>query len=743
MDLSTVQTKCAIGKPSAHGALPALWAGAFYFIGAEIGAMMAAAPVPITQLRPGGAILLAAFLVSPVRGWWGIVLAAFAAHLGASLHGGVPLAASLAWFVGNSTQALLGAGGVGWMLRQPLRFDLLRHVLVFVCWCAFLAPAASSLLEVGLLRATGAQAGAFWQAWTARVVSSAAVLLAIVPVRINWPAGTLKHIASHTWPRQLEAGLLVFALLGLGGVAFVRGVVPSQLVPLLTYAPLLLLFWTVLRFGAFGEGLAFLLFAVFVVVGTALGAGPFAVDAYSGRALFLPLFLIATAVPMLLLSAALHERRGTLAALMQEQEKLGLALAAERKRAERLARERHARAEVEQRVAERTVELRRANQVLRAEIAGRKKALDAERVAAARFSNLFRLSPDAMSISMSLRGPLLDVNGRWQQLFGYTRDEVLGLSAEQLNLYATPAQLPAMVEALDTDGTIRDLDVRMRNRQGHILQTMLSGVTIVSGVETCFLAIVRDVTGQRLAAAEAQRQREELTHLSRVVVLGELSGALAHELNQPLAAILANAQAARRFLARPCADLHEIQEILNDIVQEDKRAGDVIRRLRALFKKGEPILRPVAVAELVQDVLALTHGNLVERSVDVRLELADGLTVRGDRVQLQQVLLNLIVNACDAMRMTPPRRRRLRLASALAPDGRIQVTVADSGPGIAPELAGKIFDPFFTTKTEGLGFGLSISRAIIAQHGGKIEAANLPAGGCAFSIGLPAYSGEK
>lgn len=632
MHLSTVQTKGAIGKPWAQDTSPALWTGAFYLIGAEVGILMASAPVPITELRPGGAILLAAFLGTQARWWWRIVLAAFGAHLVVALHAGAPVAASLSWFVGNCTLALLGALGVGWFLRQRLRFDLLRHVLVFV-WCGgFLAPAGAALLEVALLQATGGAHGGFWHAWTVRAVSSAAVLFTIVPLRVNWPAGIVKHLSAHSRPRQLEAALLVFALLAVGGGAFVRGIVPDQFVPLLTYAPLLLLFWTALRFGSFGAGLAFLLFALFVVLGTAHGVGPFATDTLAGSALLLPLFLLATAVPLLLLSAAVQERRGTLAALVLEQEKLGLALAAERKRAERLSRERHARAEVEQRVTGATVELRRANEALRVEIAARKQALEAERAAAA---------------------------------------------------------------------------------------------------------------AQRLATAESQRQREELTHLSRVVVLGELSGALAHELNQPLAAILANAQAARRFLARPNADLGEIQEILDDIVQEDKRAGHVIRRLRALFKKGEPVLRPVAVAELLDEVVALTHGNLVERGIGVQLEPAAGLAVLGDRVQLQQVLLNLVINACDAMSMTAPARRCLRLGAVRLGGGAVRITVADSGPGIAAELAGKIFDPFFTTKPEGIGFGLSISRAIIAQHGGQIDAANLPEGGCVFSIRLPAYPGEK
>jgi C4-dicarboxylate-specific signal transduction histidine kinase len=253
---------------------------------------------------------------------------------------------------------------------------------------------------------------------------------------------------------------------------------------------------------------------------------------------------------------------------------------------------------------------------------------------------------------------------------------------------------------------------------------------------------VRDVTEQRRREQELRRQREQLTHLTRVVVLGELAGALAHELNQPLAAILTNAQAGRRFLKRAPADLDEVREILDDIVDEDKRAGDVIRRLRALFMKGEPVLQPLDLNELVRDALTLTRSVLNERKVNVTLALGAPLpVVHGDRVQLQQVLLNLIVNASEAMSEAPPAARRLAVATCTGVHGNVQLAVTDSGPGIPAEAIDKVFDSFFTTKARGLGFGLSISRTIIVAHGGHIEAGNNPDGGATFRITMPANAG--
>jgi C4-dicarboxylate-specific signal transduction histidine kinase len=232
-------------------------------------------------------------------------------------------------------------------------------------------------------------------------------------------------------------------------------------------------------------------------------------------------------------------------------------------------------------------------------------------------------------------------------------------------------------------------------------------------------------------------------HLSRVAVLGELTGALAHELNQPLTAILSNAQAAQRFLAQQPVCLSEVHEILKDIVDEDKRAGEVIRRLRALLTKGETQLQPLDLNEVVSEVLELARADCASRDVTLQPEFAPSLpAVRGDRIQLQQVLLNLIVNACDAMKDCDPCDRRITIATAVHHDGAVQVSVIDSGHGIPENQLNRLFDPFYTTKSQGLGLGLTICRSIIAAHGGKLWAMNNCGGGAQLCVSLPVHDGD-
>jgi PAS domain S-box-containing protein len=248
-----------------------------------------------------------------------------------------------------------------------------------------------------------------------------------------------------------------------------------------------------------------------------------------------------------------------------------------------------------------------------------------------------------------------------------------------------------------------------------------------------------DITARKQAELEVQQQRGELAHLSRVTMLGELSGSLAHELNQPLTAILSNAQAAQRFLAHDNADLNEVRDILADIVAEDKRAGEVIRRLRLLLKKGEVQHQPFDLNEAVREVLKLVRSDLVNQGVAVHTELAPALpAVNADRVQLQQVLLNLVMNACDAMAGGPAGDHKLIIRTGLAGNEGIRVSVADRGVGLAPDNLEKVFEPFFTTKVQGMGLGLSVCRTIITAHGGKLWAANNPERGATFHFTLPA-----
>jgi PAS domain S-box-containing protein len=253
-----------------------------------------------------------------------------------------------------------------------------------------------------------------------------------------------------------------------------------------------------------------------------------------------------------------------------------------------------------------------------------------------------------------------------------------------------------------------------------------------------------DITARKQAELEVQQQRGELAHLSRVTMLGELSGSLAHELNQPLTAILSNAQAAQRFLAHDNADLNEVRDILADIVAEDKRAGEIIRRLRLLLKKGEVQHQPFDLNEVVLEVLKLIRSDLVNQGVAVHAELAPALpAVNADRVQFQQVLLNLMMNACDAMAGGLAADRKLIIRTGLAGGEGIRVSVADRGVGLPPDMLEKVFEPFFTTKAHGLGLGLSVCRTIITAHGGKLWAANNPERGATFFFTLPVAKEES
>jgi signal transduction histidine kinase len=251
--------------------------------------------------------------------------------------------------------------------------------------------------------------------------------------------------------------------------------------------------------------------------------------------------------------------------------------------------------------------------------------------------------------------------------------------------------------------------------------------------------VFANTLSRRRSEMEGQRLRQDLAHVGRVSTVGELTASLAHELNQPLTAILANAQAARRILESDRADLTELRAIVGDIVDDDERASEVIRRLRGFLKKGTLERASVDVGQLVGQVARLVAGDAILRNVVIQLELAPGLPpVYGDRVQLQQVVLNLILNGLDAMRDSEVGNRALVLRTARAGPETVEVTVQDSGAGIEKANLDHIFDAFYTTKADGLGMGLAIVRSIVEAHGGRVGARNNPAGGATFSFTLPA-----
>jgi two-component system, LuxR family, sensor kinase FixL len=220
--------------------------------------------------------------------------------------------------------------------------------------------------------------------------------------------------------------------------------------------------------------------------------------------------------------------------------------------------------------------------------------------------------------------------------------------------------------------------------------------------------------------------------------MGELSASLAHELNQPLTAILSNAQAAQRFLSVNPADLTEVQEILQDIVEADSRASEVIQRMRALVKKEDLAFAPLDLAGVIGDVAALVHSDAIFHGMRIVLELDPGLPqALGDKVQLQQVVLNLLLNAFDAMKDCPVYEREVKVRAETEGTGVLRVAVRDRGIGLSSDKLEKIFRPFYTTKRDGLGMGLSISRSIVEAHGGRLWAENNSDRGATFYCTLP------
>jgi PAS domain S-box-containing protein len=336
-------------------------------------------------------------------------------------------------------------------------------------------------------------------------------------------------------------------------------------------------------------------------------------------------------------------------------------------------------------------------------------------------------------------GRLLRWNKNFEFLTGYTYDELRNVHVAQWFDGADLERMTREWERVFTAGQATvELDLIVKG--GRKVPYLFTGVRVEMAGKPHMIGIGIDMSEQRRIESEVTHQREQLAHFSRVASLGELSGSLAHELNQPLGIILSNAQAAQSLLAHDPPDLAEVSDILADIVSADCRAGDVIKRLRALLERGKTTRQPVDINENVQEVLRLTRSDLIEHDITVSLKLEDPLPqVLADRVQVQQVLLNLIVNARDAMEGTPHEDRVLTLTSAKEGD-HVHLTVQDRGCGL-PADVDQIFKPFHTSKANGLGMGLAICRKLVTAHEGRLWAEPNADGGATFHVLFPALKG--
>lgn len=359
--------------------------------------------------------------------------------------------------------------------------------------------------------------------------------------------------------------------------------------------------------------------------------------------------------------------------------------------------------------------------------------------------DLFRLATEASPSGIVVaddRGRIVLVNTHVEELFGYEREELVGKLVEILVPERFASQHPgdrAEFLAAPTArvmGVGRELFGRRKDGSEFPVEIGLSPIQTPEGM--LVLAAVVDISARKLAEAEAVQRREEVSHLSRVAVMGELTASMAHELNQPLSGIISNASAGQRFIDRGNVDPRELRELLADIVADGRRAGEVIRGIRNMVRKGSQVRHRVNLNDLVTNVVRMVKWDATLRSCDLDTLLEPDLpSIEGDPIQLQQVLLNLLINAFDAMRDTPLSRRKVVIVTERNGNNAIRASVRDYGTGIAAEARDRLFDHFFTTKAQGLGMGLAIVRSIVESHFGTIASENVEGGGARFHFTLP------
>jgi PAS domain S-box-containing protein len=403
--------------------------------------------------------------------------------------------------------------------------------------------------------------------------------------------------------------------------------------------------------------------------------------------------------------------------------------------------------EMEQRITERTAKLMEANKQLKTEIEERKRVEEKLSEAEFQYRTVADFTYDWEYWS-NLDGTLRYVSPACKRISGYESKQFVDQPSLS-NEIVFPQDRDIWNQHFhDSQSELkpREIQFRIRRRDGEIrwIEHVCQPVVESQGKILGFRASNRDITKRKQLEMDAQQHREELAHLVRVATMGELSAALAHELNQPLTAILSNAQAAQRFLAGDRPDLDEAQDILADIVAEDKRAGAIIQRLRLLMKKEKVKFEFLNINEIIREATNLIYSDIVIMNVSISMDLNEVLPpVKVDRIQLQQVILNFILNASEAMKDRDPESRQLEIITRKDKSDTIIVSVRDSGRGIEKEDVEKIFEPFYTTKSGGLGMGLPINKRIIEAHDGRLWAENNPDGGMTFSFTLPIGNGGR
>jgi signal transduction histidine kinase/integral membrane sensor domain MASE1 len=653
--------------------------------GNEMGVVLRYPELGAAVLFPPYALLTAVLVVSAPRHWKWYIAAAAVAHAMSSLSTW-PLSWVLLADVANIARALVAAVFLRRLFGAVPRLARIRVLMEFLAIAVFLAPAIGAFL--GAANATWHDGAlSFRNVWLAWFTSNALTGMIMLPglLVVTRYAPRLRELRIERL-RVVEASALATSLvIACGAALMVRSGAPGDLT-LLLFGPSPLLIWAALRFGHGGTSLALSLVVGTAVWATDRGMGRFLLLSTDDDVLALQLFTLLTALPLLCV-ATIGEARRTAVQL---------------------------------------------HQALLASLKDHVAILDASgRVLEVNQSwNRFAQEPHYCPIDQVREGDDLPGVCRAVTLFPPEHPISDRGRAKASELLAGMKQVLA--------GETRRFETEYAQCEGGPHQWFTIRIEALERTDGGVVVTRADVSERRRAQLDIEERRREVTHLARIGMLGQLSGALAHELRQPLASILANAESAQLLMRRGSLDTLELRTILDEIVLENRHANDVIESMRVLLKRGDARVCPVDVEPLVNAVLAMVRHELVSRGVTVTVSTQVGVPpVLTDAVQAQQVLLNLILNACEAMSDAFPGGRTLLITAATATERTVRLSVRDCGSGIPPEMLPRLFEPFVTTKADGMGLGLSISRAIIASHGGRIWAENNTDGGATVHCELP------
>src|ERR1051325_9383807 len=663
--------------------LIAVLVGLSYYLGAMIGFALTLPNHSVSTLWPPNSIMLAFLLLQPRQRYWIILLGAFPAHLAIQLQSGVPLPLILCWFISNCSEALIGAICLRRYIVGPVDFSSVRCVLLYVVFAVVLAPFLSSFLDAGFVSMLGWKQQGYWEVWRTRFPSNVLAEIAIPPVILLWVSKGVESLRSMRWRRRLEAIFVTGGLIAASLLVFSSHTPRIRTAPAFLSLPLPFLLWAAMRFGAAGASSALLIVVLGSIFGATSGGGPFTSAAPAENVFSLQMFLMAISLPIIFLAGLVEEQREK-AKILSDSE--------------------------------------------------------------ARFRALANTAPALIWMSGTDKR-FTFFNKAWLDLTGRTLDQELD-NGWVAGLHSEDSQ--SFLEQYDRAFAARknfSIEHRLRRHDGQYCWILNAAVPRFEsdGSFLGYIGSAIDVSQRKEAETNLRQQREQLAHMTRISTMGELAASLAHELNQPLTAILANAQAAERLLAANPPDLEEVSAILKDIVKDNNRAGEIIWRMRALVRKENVEAAQVDLPMVVREVALLLHSDAILHDVRLRFDIPNEFSpVRGDRVHLQQVVLNLLLNAFDAMKDVPANEREIHLWVAAEDDEGLRVGVSDCGTGVPGEILERVFEPFYTTKGEGLGMGLTISRSIIELHGGRLWAeCNAPKPGMTFCFTVPLWPEES